>query len=235
MRRAPHCGPREFKRTHTPLAVFPFCFRCSTPKSEEKRGGSGSHNWGNVKDEVRWVSPNRHMACLSERRCQQDNEAHVIFLQTVCTLSLLKCFWFCHITGCRSLRMSWDVSLFALSLKCRCFLYEEAQTVNVSARGRLPLLIQRLCIFVPSEAEQTAPPETTPEGEENAPAGSENKWESCVLVLDGCLDEKGSPCAKLISCHIAFPLAFALLLWRNKGDFVKRCLWPFGLRIRGHV
>uniref|UniRef100_A0AAX7USX1 Hyaluronan/mRNA-binding protein domain-containing protein n=1 Tax=Astatotilapia calliptera TaxID=8154 RepID=A0AAX7USX1_ASTCA len=50
----------------------------STPKSEEKRGGSGSHNWGNVKDEV-------------------------------------------------------------------------------------------------SEAEQTAPPETTPEGEENAPAGSENK------------------------------------------------------------
>lgn len=186
MRRAPHWGPREFKRTHTPLAVFPFCFRCSTPKSEEKRGGSGSHNWGNVKDEVRWVSPNRHMACLSERRCQQDNEAHVIFLQTVCTLSLLKCFWFCHITGCCSLRMSWDVSLFTLSLKCRCFLYEEAQTVNVSARGRLPLLIQRLCIFVPSEAEQTAPPETTPEGEENAPAGSENKWESCVLVLDGC-------------------------------------------------
>uniref|UniRef100_A0AAZ1XDX9 Hyaluronan/mRNA-binding protein domain-containing protein n=1 Tax=Oreochromis aureus TaxID=47969 RepID=A0AAZ1XDX9_OREAU len=50
----------------------------SNPKSEEKRGGSGSHNWGNVKDEV-------------------------------------------------------------------------------------------------SEAEQTAPPETTPEGEENAPAGSENK------------------------------------------------------------
>lgn len=29
--------------------------------------------------------------------------------------------------------------------------------------------------FVPSEAEQTAAPETTPEGEENTPAGSENK------------------------------------------------------------
>lgn len=32
-----------------------------------------------------------------------------------------------------------------------------------------------LCVSVSSEAEQTAAPETTPEGEENAPAGSENK------------------------------------------------------------
>lgn len=31
------------------------------------------------------------------------------------------------------------------------------------------------CVTVSSEAEQTAAPETTPEGEENAPAGSENK------------------------------------------------------------
>lgn len=30
-------------------------------------------------------------------------------------------------------------------------------------------------VSVSSEAEQTAAPETTPEGEENAPAGSENK------------------------------------------------------------
>lgn len=32
-----------------------------------------------------------------------------------------------------------------------------------------------LCSLVSSEAEQTAPPETAPEGEENAPASSENK------------------------------------------------------------
>lgn len=31
------------------------------------------------------------------------------------------------------------------------------------------------CVSVYSEAEQPAAPETTPEGEENAPAGSENK------------------------------------------------------------
>lgn len=44
-----------------------------------------------------------------------------------------------------------------------------------------------------------------------APRTSENPVSLCWMDV-GCLDEKGSPCAKLISCHIAFPLAFALLL-----------------------
>lgn len=39
----------------------------------------------------------------------------------------------------------------------------------------MSVLTSRLCVFVPSEAEQTAAPETAPEGEESAPAGSENK------------------------------------------------------------
>lgn len=46
---------------------------------------------------------------------------------------------------------------------------------NVSAGDDISVLTRWLCVFVPSEAEQTAAPETTPEGEENAPAGSENK------------------------------------------------------------
>lgn len=46
---------------------------------------------------------------------------------------------------------------------------------NVSAGGDRSVLTGWSCVFVPSEAEQTAAPETTPEGEENAPAGSENK------------------------------------------------------------
>ncbi|XP_023190557.1 plasminogen activator inhibitor 1 RNA-binding protein-like isoform X1 [Xiphophorus maculatus] len=75
-------GKREFDRHST---------NDKSSKTEEKHGGSGSHNWGTVKDEVR--------STLGE---------------------LTKCFAF-------------------------------------------------------SEAEQTAAPEPTPEGEENAPAGSENK------------------------------------------------------------
>lgn len=41
------------------------------------------------------------------------------------------------------------------------------QSVNIDSVTVLSL--------VSSEAEQTAPPETAPEGEENAPASSENK------------------------------------------------------------
>ena len=36
-------------------------------------------------------------------------------------------------------------------------------------------LTRLLCVCVSSEAEQAPAPETTPEGEEHAPAGSENK------------------------------------------------------------
>lgn len=51
--------------------------RSSNQKTEEKRAGSGSNNWGSVKDEVRWVLESRHTACSSRHFCPQDIDAHL--------------------------------------------------------------------------------------------------------------------------------------------------------------
>lgn len=42
-------------------------FYANRQKSEEKRGGSGSHNWGNVKDEATYVG---HASFFHSQRSQ---------------------------------------------------------------------------------------------------------------------------------------------------------------------
>lgn len=51
-----------------------YCF--SSLKAEEKRGGSGSHNWGTVKDELRSVE--QRTSCVSETLMLAKTKMHLV-------------------------------------------------------------------------------------------------------------------------------------------------------------
>lgn len=60
------------------------CLFCvNRQKSEEKRGGSGSHNWGNVKDEARCVG-HTSISSSTDLRLNSRNHLSLPFKIFIC-------------------------------------------------------------------------------------------------------------------------------------------------------
>ncbi|XP_056148733.1 plasminogen activator inhibitor 1 RNA-binding protein isoform X1 [Lampris incognitus] len=115
-------------------------------KNEEKRSGSGSHNWGNVKDEVRRA---------------------IQFPQSTQTYTNSQTSGSHH-----PVRDNRQISTWARDAHCHPHVALHADSHEDQAKGKIYHGCRQ---YSASEAEQTAGPEATPEGEEQPPADSENK------------------------------------------------------------